>query len=234
MVQVSHPALTAVTSMGPSVSVKLCATMKRVGSFEVGSCDPYQISVCSAKYAVVQQLVGCVGVFGTPNGPQSLLSAVDTHAHTHGNGVALETTPRQQHEEQSTCYHILPLVYRPKKKYQRDITVLCPMVTRETDATTLNSHDRRLEKVRSNTHDTHTWSTGFKFDALRRTPTEASATGLLAQAPRRAIILPVDAMSNQAASSGGFAILLARRWHAAPAAPETPLQLSCTNGAPSS
>lgn len=44
---------------------------------------------------------------------------------------------------------------------------------------------------------THTWSTGFKFDALRRAPEEVSATVLLALAPRRAIILPAEAIVYQ-------------------------------------
>lgn len=62
-------------------------------------------------------------------------------------------------------------------------------------------------------HDTHTtpnvdsrhtsespctWSTGFKLDALRRAPAEASGIGLLAPAPKRAIILPAEAIVIQA------------------------------------
>lgn len=76
-------------------------------------------------------------------------------------------------------------------------------------------HPRQEKEMQARRHRqkaTLTWSTGFKFDALRRVPAEASAAGLLAPAPNRAIVLPVEAIVHpisQACYSSYFAICLA-------------------------
>lgn len=58
------------------------------------------------------------------------------------------------------------------------------------------SYDTKTQETHPRTQQsaTHTWSTGFKFDALRRAPAEASVAGLLALTPKREIIFPAEAI----------------------------------------